>query len=130
TLFFLLVGRPPFPASTATAKLLRHQNDEPPLVASLRPDVPPTVCELVRKLLAKRPEERCQTPAELADALAASLQPAPAPVSPFSGIDRGTDNTILVPPSMSPHQRYWFLALAGAILGAIVLVLLLSRKKG
>ena len=40
----------------------------------LRPDVPPAVAAVVRKLMAKRPEDRYQTPAEAAARLASARQ--------------------------------------------------------
>jgi WD40 repeat protein/tRNA A-37 threonylcarbamoyl transferase component Bud32 len=66
TLYYLLTGRAPFADGTLANKLLRLQMEEAPPVERLRPDVPPGVAAVVRKLLAKRPEQRCQTPAELA----------------------------------------------------------------
>lgn len=68
--YYLLTGRVPFPGSSLGEKLVKHQLDEAPPVESLRPDVPAPVAAVVRKLMAKRPEERYQTPAELAAALA------------------------------------------------------------
>jgi len=70
TFFYLLTGKPPFPSGTMMQKLLRHQNEQPPPVESLRPEVPAGVSAIVRKLLAKRPDDRFQTPAELAEAIA------------------------------------------------------------
>ena len=70
TLFFLLTGRPPFPEGTAAQKLLLHQLREPPVLESLRPDAPPALADLVGKMLAKRPEDRFQTPGEAAQRLA------------------------------------------------------------
>jgi len=72
TLFFMLTGRPPFPEGTVLQKLLAHQGDPPPEVRELRPDVPDSLAEVLATMLAKRPEERFQTPAELSAALAAS----------------------------------------------------------
>src|SRR5205085_2884539 len=69
TLFFLLTGRVPFPGGSATEKLLRRQVEAAPDVRSRRPDVPEPVAALVARLLARRPAERYQTPAELALAL-------------------------------------------------------------
>jgi serine/threonine-protein kinase len=69
TLYFLLTGRPPFPGGTLGSKLIRHQLDEPTPVEQLRPEVPPEVAGVVRKLMAKKPEDRYQTPAEVAEAL-------------------------------------------------------------
>jgi serine/threonine-protein kinase len=69
TFFFLLTGRPPFQGGTDAQKLLQHQQQEPPAVEALSPDVPPAVAATLRRMLAKRPEQRFQTPAELAAAL-------------------------------------------------------------
>jgi serine/threonine protein kinase len=69
TLHFLLTGRAPFTAESLTQILLQHQMEEPPPLEQGRPDVPPAVAAIVKKLLAKRPEDRFQTPAELAWAL-------------------------------------------------------------
>ena len=69
TLYFLLAGRPPFPGGEALQKLLKHRLEEPAPVEQLRPDARPAVAAVVRKLMAKRPEDRFQTPAEAAEAL-------------------------------------------------------------
>jgi serine/threonine protein kinase/WD40 repeat protein len=67
TLHYLLAGQPPFPGGNLTEKLLRHQQAEPPL---LPPEVPSEVAAIVRKMLAKRPEDRYPMPAGVAQALA------------------------------------------------------------
>jgi serine/threonine protein kinase len=69
TFFYLLTGRPPFQGGTVAQKLKRHQQEEPPSVRQLRPEVPEEVCQLLARMLAKRPEERFQTPGELIAAL-------------------------------------------------------------
>jgi serine/threonine-protein kinase len=71
TFFFLLVGKPPFPDGSALQKLLQHQSGDPPDLAQFRSDVPESVAELVDTMLAKRPEDRFQNPAELLSALIA-----------------------------------------------------------
>jgi eukaryotic-like serine/threonine-protein kinase len=70
TLYFLLGGRVPFPGRTAVKKLLRHLKEEPEPLEALRPGVPPALAAVVRRLMAKDPARRYQSPAELADALA------------------------------------------------------------
>jgi hypothetical protein len=71
TIFFMLAGRPPFADGTMVQKLLQHQQDEPPAIESLRPDVPRRFGEIIRRLMRKEPRERYQRPAELvADLLA------------------------------------------------------------
>jgi serine/threonine-protein kinase len=70
TLYHLLTGRVPFPGGTVKQKLRRHRRREPVPVEKLRPEVPLAVSAVIRKLMAKRPDDRFQTPAEAAEALA------------------------------------------------------------
>lgn len=69
TLYFLLAGRTPFTGGTFVEKLLKHQQQRATPLGQLRGDVPGVVEALVAKLMAKLPEDRFQTPAELAQAL-------------------------------------------------------------
>ena len=71
TFYFMLVGKPPFPDGSALQKLLQHQSGEPPNLAQFRPDVPESVVDVLDTMLAKRPEDRFQNPAELLAALIA-----------------------------------------------------------
>ena len=70
TLYFLLTGQTPFPGGTIAAKLVAHQTKEPKPVEAYRPDVPPGLLAVLRKMMAKDVEVRYQEPAEVADALA------------------------------------------------------------
>jgi eukaryotic-like serine/threonine-protein kinase len=65
TLYFLLTGRVPFPEGTLLQKLDRHRHAEPESVEQRRPDVPPGVVALLRRLMAKRPADRYASPAAL-----------------------------------------------------------------
>lgn len=64
--FFLLTGKAPFPDCTLAQKLMKHQRTEPPLVTSVRSDLSKKLDPIIRKMLAKKPEDRYQTPAEVA----------------------------------------------------------------
>ena len=73
TLFKLLTGVAPFSGpeqNSVSRKVEAHRRRTPPRVASLRPDVPPEVDQLMNRLLAKRPSDRFQRPDQLAAALA------------------------------------------------------------
>jgi serine/threonine-protein kinase len=70
TLYFLLTGKAPFKGENVMDVLLAHQLDEAPPVESLRPDVTAHLAAVTRRLMAKKPEDRYQTPAELVNALA------------------------------------------------------------
>lgn len=72
--YYLLTGHPPFTEGTVAEILMKHQNVDPPPVSQERPDMPPWGAALIQKMMAKRPEDRVQTAAEVAAAL-------PAPVA-------------------------------------------------
>jgi eukaryotic-like serine/threonine-protein kinase len=69
TMYYLLTGQPPFPSGATLEKLLQHQIDQPTPIEQLRQNVPPEVCAIVRKLLAKRTDDRYQSGSALATAL-------------------------------------------------------------
>jgi serine/threonine protein kinase len=58
TIYFALTGQPPFPGGTVLEKLDRHRTEEPLPLEQLNPSVPPEFCRLVRRMMAKRPDER------------------------------------------------------------------------
>jgi serine/threonine protein kinase len=66
---YLLTGEVPFPGGSGVEKLIRHATEQPRPISSFRGDVPPPVATLVALLMAKRPEDRFATPAEVAYAL-------------------------------------------------------------
>jgi serine/threonine protein kinase len=67
TFYYLLAGRAPFEGGTAAQILLAHQRTEPPPLEPVRPDV----FLILRRMIAKSPEDRFQTPEEVKDALEA-----------------------------------------------------------
>ncbi len=79
TFYYMLRGKSPFPDGSPIDKLLRHQLDAPPDLANERPDVPRSVCDIVLKLMQKKPEDRYQTGADVANAIAAVLAGNPMP---------------------------------------------------
>ena len=87
--YTMLSGRPPFRAPGTIAVLKRVCEDTPRPIREIIPEVPEWLCDIVAKLQAKKPEERFQTAAEVADLLAGHLAhmqqpqqaPMPAPVA-------------------------------------------------
>jgi hypothetical protein len=86
TVYFLLAGQPPFPEGTLIQKIRAHMERTPVSLRQLRPDVPPALEQAVARMMAKRPEQRYQTPAEVIQALApfhgAGRGPGTAPAAP------------------------------------------------
>jgi WD40 repeat protein/serine/threonine protein kinase len=149
TFYFLLTGKVPFPGGTLGEKLVKHQLDEPVQVKHLRPEVPPEVVAIVRRLMAKKREERFQTPAELEQALRTRSQPAAIPAvavaAPRTDESLTSLASILEPPSTaeavdSPRRlrqavterrwRWLNLLGGGVLLGMLGLFFLLLQRSG
>jgi Leucine-rich repeat (LRR) protein len=138
TLYHLLTGRVPFPEGGVLDKLFKHVSESPTPLRKLSPEVPVEVAAVVDKLMAKRPEDRYQTPAELAQALAAIGQAladgagAPTVLEVAQGTTRGSGFSQLGHvgrPMDSPgrlraeaarRRRVWY-TLAGSVLLLVLL---------
>jgi Leucine-rich repeat (LRR) protein len=70
TLFELLTGRLPFTGTTVMEKLMARASQDAFRVRQFRPDVPVALDEIVARMLARDPQWRFTTPAEVARALA------------------------------------------------------------
>jgi uncharacterized protein (TIGR03067 family) len=91
TLYYLLSGEPPHKADSIVEKLQAHAEHAPEAIESLRTDVPEHLADVIRRMMSKDPEERFQTPAEVAAALepfVAKHSTSVQSVPPQSGIRR------------------------------------------
>ncbi len=98
TFYFILTGRPPFPAGTIAQKLLAHQQREPQPVEELAPDVPPEIAAALRRMMRKKPEQRYPSPKDVVAALAPFAVPLP---QPFSGARRPVAEAAAAAPTMA-----------------------------
>jgi serine/threonine protein kinase len=95
TLHFLLSGRPPFEAETLTQLLLMHQMSEPTPLDG----VPGPLQAIVNKLMQKKPDDRYQSPAELAEVLAPLVGCKGVPLSSPKRAPAQSDS------SVTPHME-------------------------
>ncbi|MFO0803173.1 MAG: WD40 repeat domain-containing serine/threonine protein kinase [Gemmataceae bacterium] len=154
TFFYLLTGRTPYNGSPVE-KLLHHATSPiPPLVLPRGP-APPALEAIVRKLMAKRPEDRHQSPQELIDELLA-LRPTHPVVVPTSGGEApasGTTETVAEwqsefellianepsstganpiarePRATLPARSVWWMVAAGGLVAASLGLFLVLRGK-
>ena len=77
-LYEVVTGRPPFLGDQFVAIISQHINSPPVAPSWHNPDVPQALETLILRLLAKTPEERPESAAEVAIALAAISSSAPA----------------------------------------------------
>jgi serine/threonine protein kinase len=101
TFYHALTGRVPFPGDTVMEKLVKVLTEDPPPLERMRPDVPRPVAAIIRRLMAKNPADRYQTPADLARDLErwcgqAACPPVGGDLSP-QGWDEPPDATRLPP---------------------------------
>ncbi|GAB7030245.1 serine/threonine-protein kinase [Streptomyces sp. NPDC021749] len=85
--FEMLTGAPPFRREDDMALLWAHQYDPPPVLTTMRPDLPPAVDPVFARSLAKTPDDRYETCRGFVAALRAAgrtERPAPEPQTPQS----------------------------------------------
>lgn len=69
TLYEMLTGRVPFQGETPLSVMMAHATRPVPDLLLNRPDVPAAVADVIKRAMAKRPEDRFRTAAEMAKAL-------------------------------------------------------------
>lgn len=80
SLYHMVTGRAPFPQRSLTEKLYGHQALEPEPLTRLAPGVPEALDAVVRRMMAKSPNDRFQTPLAVVSALE-PLECGPVPLS-------------------------------------------------
>jgi tRNA A-37 threonylcarbamoyl transferase component Bud32 len=120
TCYHMLAGEPPFRGQSAFEVAVQHVQKEPEPLAHIRPDLPAELCDLVHKMMAKRPEERIQTGREvvrevmrLRDNLVGvtSGQPGTSLAGMFAGDGVGTTSTQTMTLPAPRRQLAWIAAL-------------------
>jgi serine/threonine-protein kinase len=65
TAYFMMTGQPPFKGDTAFEIALKHVQQEAVPLATIRPDLPPVLCAIIARMMAKDPGQRYQTGRDL-----------------------------------------------------------------
>jgi hypothetical protein len=95
-MFAMLRGKPPFQSPNVADVMRMQQTIPPPRLATLVPDLPPAVDDLIHRLLAKHPDDRPASALAVARMLAAigaagAAAPAPGAERQPAAPDRGVD---------------------------------------
>jgi eukaryotic-like serine/threonine-protein kinase len=94
TFYTLLTGVPPFHGTTTQQKLIAHQMKIAPPVDTVRPETPPKIARVIAKMMARKVDDRYQTPAEVLADLTSS-----------NGTSVDTGHTPLSVPSVGRQLR-------------------------
>ncbi|MET7377904.1 serine/threonine-protein kinase [Streptomyces sp. NPDC005526] len=101
-LHHMLTGQPPFATDQPALLASRHLGSSPPLVADAGVDVPRSLQELLTALLAKRPEDRPSSAAEVYTALAPYLPGPDHALATRRGLPEDPRRPFLVPQGPRP----------------------------
>ena len=128
-LYLMLTATPPFVAPTREQMIKRRLAEQPPKVRLLDPGLPDSLERVVEKLLARTPDERYGSAAEVRDALSGAHSRNAAIATP-AGASRGTPRSLptvgferasmatteVTPSAMLPaRRRRGMLLLGGAV---------------
>jgi eukaryotic-like serine/threonine-protein kinase len=150
-LYELLTGRPPFVGDSPVSVAYQHVRETPAPPSTLNPDVPVSVDAVVMKALQKRPDDRYATAAAMREDLEharlgeplVGARPdgvVPVPVVPVAEAVTAADATQVIAPVLpgtvpagaaaaqpQKSRTGWFIVLALAVVGALVLAFFLGR---
>lgn len=105
TLYQMLTGQYPFQGETPIRVLLAHATEPVPDVREIRPELPESVAEVVRRAMAKDPADRYQSASELAEALRSAAAGEPGrPAAPPAAHD-DMIMTMPVPEAVKPPTK-------------------------
>lgn len=102
TLYFVMTAATPFRGETVMEKLTSRITDEVVPLRNLHPDVPAGLEQVIMRMMAHNPEDRYQTPAEVAKALEPyAAGTSPTPVTAILSRDRDEEIPELAPSEMA-----------------------------
>ncbi len=119
TLFEMITGRPPFEGDSVVAILMKHVTEPVPDICDINADTPDELVAIVEKALAKNPDDRFQTAADMAVALRAlsfyDQAHTPSQASSSAPIRQMlTSSTSAAVSAPARGNRNWFTWLLGA----------------
>jgi serine/threonine protein kinase len=100
----MICGKPAFQSNSQASLIAAILKEEPAPLASLEPVTPPALDRLVRKCLAKDPDARWQTAADLRDELEWNAQ---------------TGSQAATPPPVRRRWTSWLPAVAALVLAVV-----------
>jgi serine/threonine protein kinase len=136
TLYHLVAGRVPFPGSSMSEKVRAHETKEPEPLEALCPEVPGGLALAVGRMMAKRPADRFQSMAEVAEALAPYVAASSASFPVIRQSSTWDGSRLATLPATPPRRKRGLRIVVGAAVallaaaGLVALGYALSGKRG
>ncbi|HYG75986.1 MAG TPA: protein kinase [Planctomycetota bacterium] len=128
TYYHLVTGRPPFAGATGAVVMAKHLTDPPPRAHEANPKVSEACSNLIVKMMAKKREQRIQTPTELLEKLSQLSQSPQAPKSPLRARPASSETQRRAPPPPQ-YRKLLPLAAAGILVGIVGVGMYLNSGK-
>lgn len=126
TCYHMLAGRPPFDGDSPMSIAVKHLNEEAEPLSQIRPDLPPRLINIVKRLMAKNAEERPQNAGEVLKELrhiAKLMKEDPdSPELQLGDFDLSDSQSVLIPKDVGRK--------VGLLLAGVIPVLLVSAGIG
>lgn len=123
TYFFLLTGKFPYDGDTPVSVLLKHIQDPLPDPKILVPELSDGICMLIRKMMAKNPDERYQN----MDDIVSDMENLPKMTEKIPSSDA---KTVTMAVSKLPLLKKKYVRIAGIIGGVLLLLLIIASAVG
>jgi serine/threonine-protein kinase len=137
-LYELFTGRPPFMGDSPVSVAYQHVRENPVPPSQINPDVTPAADAVVLRALAKSPDARYQTAADMHADVDRAAAGTPVLAVPLQPVEPSESTQVIpaippaaaavTPPPKSRSRTTWFLLLALAVVGALALALFLGRS--
>ena len=128
-LYELVTGQPPFSGESPVAVAYQHVREAAPVPSTVNPDVPTEVDAVVMKSMAKNPDNRYQTAAEMRADVDRAMHGIPVAAPPVMAdlptqTMPGLDTTAAIATTGSPTRRRagWYIALTLAVVAVLGLL--------
>jgi hypothetical protein len=132
TLYHLIGGRVPFPGSSLSEKMKAHERQQPTPLEELCPEVPAGLALVVQRMMAKRPQDRFRSMAEVAEALAPYVAGSSASFQEMRTTVTWDGSQLTTALRRSGRRRSILVLVAGVVLGVLMAggVAVLGARQG
>jgi serine/threonine-protein kinase len=124
-LYELLTGRPPFRGDTTESVIYQHVRENPMPPSQVDTEVPRAVDAIVLKALAKNPENRYQSAADMRADVLRAIDGEPVRATPLMDETAVIGTTTALPMTTEDEEpagkRWGYIALAGAVIAALLI---------